>query len=66
MRLVKFNPVKIESLFFSRRINLQDHPTLFFNDVPIQEIVSHYQFIHLNVVIGKPILILLTKKTGHD
>ena len=27
--LVKFNPIKTESLLFSRRINLQDHPTLF-------------------------------------
>ena len=39
--LVKFNPIKTESLLFSRRINLQDHPTLLFNDVPIQEVVSH-------------------------
>ena len=39
--LVKFNPIKTEELLFSRRVSLQDHPTLFFNDVPIQEVVSH-------------------------
>ena len=42
--LVKFNPIKTESLLFSRRVNLRDHPTLFFNDVPIQEVVSHKRF----------------------
>ena len=31
--LVKFNPIKTESLLFSRRVNLRDHLTLFFNDV---------------------------------
>ena len=41
--LVKFNPIKTESLLFTRRVNLRDHPTLFFNDVPIQEVVSHKQ-----------------------
>ena len=27
--LVKFNPIKTESLLFSRRVNLRDHPPLF-------------------------------------
>ena len=48
--LVKFNPIKTESLLFSRRVNLQDHPTLFFNDVPIQEVVSHK---HLGVYLSQ-------------
>ena len=39
--LVKFNPIKTEPLLFSRRVTLQDHPTLFFNDVQMQEVVSH-------------------------
>ena len=39
--LIIFNPIKTDSLLFSRRVNLQYHPTLFFNDVPIQEVVSH-------------------------
>ena len=48
--LVKFNPIITESLLFSRRVNLQDHPTLFFNDVPIQEVVSHK---HLGVYLSQ-------------
>ena len=48
--LVKFNPIKTESLLFSRRVNLRDHPTLFFNDVPIQEVVSHK---HLGVYLSQ-------------
>ena len=60
--LVKFNPIKTESLLFYRRINLQDHRTLFFNDVPIQEVVRGC--IYLNVAIGKNILIFSKKKLG--
>ena len=48
--LVKFNPIKTESLLFSRRVNLRDRPTLFFNDVPIQEVVSHK---HLGVYLSQ-------------
>ena len=48
--LVKFNPIKTESLLFSRRVNLQDHPTLFFNDVSIQEVVSRK---HLGVYLSQ-------------
>ena len=48
--LVKFNPIKTESLMFSRRINQQVHQTLFFNDVPIQECVSHK---HLGVYLSQ-------------
>ena len=32
---VTFNPIETESLLFSRRINLQHHPTLFCYDVLI-------------------------------
>ena len=39
--IVKFNPIKTESILFSRRINLQVHPALSFNDVPIQADISH-------------------------
>ena len=66
--IVKFNPMKTESLLFSRRINLQIHPTFFYNDVPIQEVVSHkhlWVYIYLNVAIGKSILSLSKKKLGH-
>ena len=48
--LVKFNPIKTESLLFSRRVNLRDHLTLFFNDVTIQEVVSHK---HLGVYLSQ-------------
>ena len=48
--LVTFNPIKSESLLFSRRVNLQDHSTLFFNDVRIQEVVSHK---HLGVYLSQ-------------
>ena len=64
--LVKFNPIKTESLLFSSRVNLQDHPTLFFNDVLIQEVVAHK---HLGVYLTQRcdwqnILILSKKKLG--
>ena len=48
--IVKFNPIKTESLLFSRRVNLQNHPTFFFNDVPIQEVVAHK---HLGVYLSQ-------------
>ena len=48
--LVRFNPNKTESLLFSRKLNIQHHPTLFFNDVPIQEVVSHK---HLGVYLSQ-------------
>ena len=47
---VKFNPNKTESLLFSRRFNIQRHLTRFFNDVPIQEVVSHK---HLGVYLSQ-------------
>ena len=48
--LVKFNPIKTESLLFSRRVNLQVHPALLLNDVPIQKVVSHK---HLGVYLSQ-------------
>ena len=48
--LVRFNPNKTESLLFSRKLNIQHHRTLFFNDVPIQEVVSHK---HLGVYLSQ-------------
>ena len=48
--LVRFNPNKTESLLFFRKLNIQLHPTLFFNDVPIQEVVSHK---HLGVYLSQ-------------
>ena len=48
--LVRFNPNKTESLLFSRKFNIQHHPTLFFNDVPIQEVISHK---HLGVYLSQ-------------
>ena len=48
--LVKVNPIKTELLLFSRRVNLQDHPTLLVNDVPIQEDVAHK---HLGVYLSQ-------------
>ena len=41
---------KTELLLFSRRVNLQDHPTLLVNDVPIQEVVAHK---HLGVYLSQ-------------
>ena len=48
--LVRFNPNKTESLLFSRKLNIQHHPTLFFNEVSIQEVVSHK---HLGVYLSQ-------------
>ena len=48
--LVRFNPNKTESLLFSRKLNIRHHPTLFFDDVPIQEVVSHK---HLGVCLSQ-------------
>ena len=48
--LVRFNPNKTESLLFSRKLNIQLHSTLFFDDVPIQEVVSHK---HLGVYLSQ-------------
>ena len=48
--LVKFNPTETKSLLFSRKVNPQDHSTLFFNDVPIQEVASHK---HLGVYLSQ-------------
>ena len=40
--LVRFNPNKTDSLLSSRRLNIQHHLTLFFNEVvPIQGFLSH-------------------------
>jgi len=47
--LVTFNPLKTESLLFSRKSNPPAHPSLYFNDTPIQEVSSHK---HLGVVFS--------------
>lgn len=39
--LVKLNPRKTESLIFSCRLNQDSHPTLYMNDVEVQEGMSH-------------------------
>ena len=44
MGLSNLTPLKLKSLLFSRRINVQAQPTLFFNDIPIQEVVSLKHF----------------------
>ena len=48
--LVRFNPNKTESLLFSRKLDIQHHPTLCFNAVPIQEVVLHK---HLGVCFSQ-------------
>ena len=48
--LVRFNLNKTEILLFSKWLNIQHHPTLFFSDVPIQEVVSHK---HLRVNLSQ-------------
>ena len=48
--LVRFNPNKTVSLLFSRKLNIHHHPTLCFNDVLIQEVVSHK---HLGVYLSQ-------------
>ena len=39
--LVTYNPDKTEAMLLSRKINKVVHPTLFLNEVPIQEVISH-------------------------
>ena len=39
--LVDFNANKTEAFLASRRINMNIHPTLYLNDVPIQEVTFH-------------------------
>ena len=48
--LVRLNPYKTELLLFSGKLNIQHHPTLCFNDVLIQEAVSHK---HLGVYLSQ-------------
>jgi len=47
--LVTFNPLKTESLLFSRKTYPPAHPNLYFNDTPIQEVSSNK---HLDVVFS--------------
>jgi len=42
--LVTFNPLKTESLLFSRKSNPPAYPNLYFNDTHIQEVSSHKHF----------------------
>ena len=39
--LVTYNPDKTEAMLLSRKIIKVVHPTLFLNEVPIQEVISH-------------------------
>jgi hypothetical protein len=39
--LVSFNPSKTESMIFSKKIKKPPHPTLFMNQVPIEQFESH-------------------------
>ena len=41
LRLVTFNPNKIEAMLLSRKRNRPDHPTLYFDGTGIQELTSH-------------------------
>ena len=47
--LVKFNPQKTESLIITRKLNTTTHPTLFFDNIPIQEVKSHK---HLGLIFN--------------
>lgn len=62
--LVSFNPQKTETLLFTRKINRINHPTLYFNDVPIQEVSTHKHLglyfsqrcdwqTHIDYIVGK-------------
>ena len=48
--LVTFNPAKTESLLLSRKINKPDHPSLYLNDVRIEEVNTHK---HLGVYLSQ-------------
>ena len=48
--LVDFNANKTEAFLASRRINMNIHPTLYLNDVPIQEVTIHK---HLGLFFSK-------------
>ena len=39
--LVTYNPDKTEAMLLSRKTDKVVHPTLFLNEVPIQEVISH-------------------------
>ena len=47
---VTFNPAKTESLLLSRKINKPDHPSLYLNDVRIEEVNTHK---HLGVYLSQ-------------
>ena len=39
--LVNFNPKKTESMIISRKVEPQFHPPLYFNNVPINNVITH-------------------------
>ena len=47
--LVTFNPTKSESIIFSRKLNKPNHPPIFMNNQPINEVHTHK---HLGVFLS--------------
>ena len=39
--LVNFNPKKTEPMIISRKVELEFHPPLYFNNVPIKNVTTH-------------------------
>ena len=63
---VNFNPNKNEAMLISRKIHRINHPALYFNHIPMEEVQTYK---HLGVyisesVIGRPILSIFRQKLG--
>ena len=48
--LITFNPPQNESLIFSNMTNIDRHPTLYLNHMPIKEVTCHK---HLGITLTK-------------
>ncbi|MCG8046493.1 MAG: hypothetical protein N0E48_12760, partial [Candidatus Thiodiazotropha endolucinida] len=48
--LVNYNPNKTETLLLSRKVNVRNHPTLYLNEVSINEVTSHK---HLGLIFSQ-------------